>query len=147
MKFSRGGEANCVCVCVCVHARTRTHMLRLESRPILCGLIVEFKGANRKRGRNEAERGQSCREQHPVLRGLNLYSKHRWGLLKVSSRRVGLISVSVRSHSDCGMKTRGGKVRGRGPHRPPLQYSFNQAVRLGQRNERIQGKCLISRAR
>ena len=36
----------CVCVCVCVH------MLRLESRPILCGLIVEFKGASRKRGRN-----------------------------------------------------------------------------------------------
>ena len=73
MKFSRGDEANCVCVCA--RARTCTHMLRLESRPILCGLIVEFKGASRKRGRNEAERGQSCREQRPVLRGLNLYSK------------------------------------------------------------------------
>ena len=47
-KFSRSDEANCVCVCVCVCV----HMLRLESRPILCGLIVEFKGASRKRGRN-----------------------------------------------------------------------------------------------
>ena len=53
-KFSRSDEANyvCVCVCVCVRARAHGHMLRLELRPILCGLIVEFKGASRKRGRN-----------------------------------------------------------------------------------------------
>lgn len=41
--------------------------------------------------------------------------------MKVLSRRVGLISVSVRSHSDYKMETRGGKVRGRGPHRALLQ--------------------------
>ena len=38
---------------------TRTRMLRLESGPILCDLMVEFKGASRKRGRNEVEKGHA----------------------------------------------------------------------------------------
>lgn len=42
---------------VCVG--THTCILRLESGPILCGLTVEFKGASRKRGRKEVEKGHA----------------------------------------------------------------------------------------